>query len=388
MLPVAFLLGCAGSDTSGGMSNGQAAATASWSIDSTPLLEIGGNSTQPGHDLYRVVGAIVREDGSVAVASSGSFDVRIFSRTGELQARAGQRGEGPGDFSPFMSGLARCGGDSLAVMQPGRITVLAPGGELSRVIAPPPYEGGPPPEPVSAGPDSCEESVWRLRRAMPLDTSGYVEQAYSLIRRDAYTHAVVTQFAGTVRYRTEVNGQPAMIFIPWHPEPAYTAHNGSVFWTSGADDIITYWRAAGDSVSLKWSARREAISDAERELYTAARSERIAEEPNYARSLLPWEQLPHKPTEHPTVAQMFVDGDHHVWLRPFPARSNGIGDRLDDDAGAFEVWSILSIRDGAQAQITLPVALSLTDIGEQHIAGVWTDDEGLESVRVYRLNRR
>lgn len=386
-LAVLFLLAaCESHDTDPRGADAPLTSAAAWTIDPSPILEIGKRSGEPGHDLFRVVGAVLRGDGSLVVANAGAPDVRIFSAAGELVTRFGQAGDGPGDFR-FMSGIALCGGDSLAVFQPGRITIFGAGGEAARVVSPPPFEGSPEPEPVSAGSERCDESIWLSRGAMPFDTSGYVEQQYTLSKSDGVAQRPITSFAGTVRYRTTVDGQPAMIRLPWSPEPSWAAKNGALFWTSGADDVVRHWDTAGDSTTLRSGMLQPSISTEEQSLYSAARSALIAEEPRYATSLLPWDQLPAAPTVRPTVSHMIADGDGQVWLRPFPAPSDGIGGEQEADSSSLVTWTVLSSRGDTRAQVQLPASFALTDVRDSLVAGVWTDEDGVESVRLYRLNR-
>ena len=359
-------------------------ATAMWSLASAPTVEIG-TDEQPGRELFRVTGAMRAADGSLIVASAGTSDIRVFARDGSWLRKIGRAGDGPGDFkSPI--GVLACGGDSIAVLQRGRITLLTASGNFARVITLPlGRDGATSATPVSIGPASCDESLWLRRRALPIDTSGMLEQEYSLRRLDRAGEHEILSFPGQVRFRTTVGGSPAMVRIPFWPEPSWTAWNDVIYWTSGADRIVRVRRDTAGWINWPWAGDRPDITSAERGQYDATRAELLREDARYAGSVLEWAQLPKRPETRPSVSRMLSHDGEFLWLRPYPAGTDGLGINALSPAPERERWTILDARGGTVARIDVPSAFTVTQIRRNEVVGVWKDAEGVETVRVYAL---
>lgn len=84
-----------------------------WTIGSVPRVTFGDSGAQPVA-FYEIDDAVRLADGRVVVLDRGSKELLYFSRTGELQARAGGAGDGPGEFRE-PAGLAEFSADTLAV---------------------------------------------------------------------------------------------------------------------------------------------------------------------------------------------------------------------------------------------------------------------------------
>jgi hypothetical protein len=355
-----------------------------WSLASAPTVEIG-TDEQPGRELFRVTGAMRAADGSLIVASAGTSDIRMFARDGSWLRRIGRAGDGPGDFkSPI--GVLACGGDSIAVLQQGRITLLTASGNFARVITLPlGRNGATSATPVSIGPASCDESLWLRRRALPIDTSGMLEQEYSLLRLDRAGEHEVLSFPGQVRFRTTVGGSPAMVRIPFWPEPSWTAWNNVTYWTSGADSIVRVRRDTAAWAEWPWAGDRPEITSAERAQYDATRAELLREDMRYSGSVLEWAQLPKRPESRPSVSRMLSHDGEFLWLRPYPSGTDGLGINALLPAPERERWTILDARGGTVARIDVPSAFNITQVRRKEVVGIWKDSEGVETVRVYAL---
>jgi hypothetical protein len=121
-LPMMVILGCAGgtdsasplrSDSSGvsviEYDNELGAGTGSqWSTDSLPFLSVGASAPE----LYQVRTARFLSDGQFVVANGGSRELLLFDQAGQLVARAGGEGQGPGEFRDLTS-VSVGPGDSL-----------------------------------------------------------------------------------------------------------------------------------------------------------------------------------------------------------------------------------------------------------------------------------
>lgn len=69
-----------------------------WRLSAEPALEIGVFEGAPEYQLFRVAGALRLADGRIAVANSGTHELRFYSADGTYLSATGREGEGPGEF--------------------------------------------------------------------------------------------------------------------------------------------------------------------------------------------------------------------------------------------------------------------------------------------------
>lgn len=121
------LVACGGSHADAGR------ALATWSADSTPMLDIPA-STAAGEVAFGAVAAATRlSSGDVVIADAYDGVVRFFAPSGALVRTAGRRGAGPNEFRST-SWLGQCGHDSIYVWDRvlARMSVLDLDGAIVR----------------------------------------------------------------------------------------------------------------------------------------------------------------------------------------------------------------------------------------------------------------
>lgn len=125
-----------------------------WVIGTTPIVTIGTNEADPGHELAGVTGAL-RVPGGFIVANSGSHELRLFDSTGRFIRSYGRKDQGPGDFGAVITPFP-APGDSLLVfdVENMRWTVHDATGRYARVI--------------SGGADALSKPAW-LHHGMIVD---------------------------------------------------------------------------------------------------------------------------------------------------------------------------------------------------------------------------
>jgi hypothetical protein len=353
-----------------------------WMLEGRPSLIIGTDDSRPGHDLHEVVGAVRTASGQIAIASYGNSDVRVFDNSGALAMRIGRSGEGPTDFNRII-GLQVCGIDTLAVLQQRRISLVGPSGQVERIIE----LAGTRVAPAAIGPASCTRSTWLRRGDLPLDTSGLLQQQYTLAVFDGSRDSTAWQFTGTTRFRTTRDGQPAFIRIPFTPEPTWAIWNDTIYWTSGSETKVRQIGSSNASKEYAWTAESVKLTANERAQYEATRDRLIKQDPRHAFSAVPWDEIPMRPTLRPASAQLLADGGEYVWIRPYPKTSDGLGIQEVADSASTVSWIVVGLRGQPITEIDVPASLRITQIRADEVIGVWTDNDGAESVRLYRLTR-
>jgi hypothetical protein len=126
---VPFLAACGQGDAR------QGGGFANWQVDSATVLEIGQVEGDSAYQLYRVRDIVELADGSVAIANSGTNQVRIYDAQGRYVRSLGRSGDGPGEFQMLLDLRAR--GDTIHAYDrlSGRLTrFLASGQYLGDVV--------------------------------------------------------------------------------------------------------------------------------------------------------------------------------------------------------------------------------------------------------------
>lgn len=89
---------------------------ATWSLSTAPLLRIGGEGDSTT-EFLRVVGASRMASGGIVVANAGTQELRVFSGNGQYLKRLSRAGDGPGELR-YLASIARFG-DTLFAMERG-----------------------------------------------------------------------------------------------------------------------------------------------------------------------------------------------------------------------------------------------------------------------------
>ena len=89
-------------------------AVQEWHLAS-PRLEFGRTT----ESLHRVTGAVLVDDGSLAIADGGNYRIVLVSEEGDLIRVLGGRGDGPGEFE-YLTRIFHGGGDTLVTYDSGR----------------------------------------------------------------------------------------------------------------------------------------------------------------------------------------------------------------------------------------------------------------------------
>jgi hypothetical protein len=350
--------------------------------------------TVEGDERYLLDGAAGARrlsDGRIAVLDVSSRRVRIYDRTGKHLMDLGGDGDGPSEFrTPQFLALVS---DTLVVYEyyPGSLTWFSPDGEFLRTY------------------NVFDQSDGEIPRAMML---GIVEGIYGIALR----------IVGD-RDRPHVEG------LNRHPNPVWrfaltSPGADSVFSVPGSEDMVnfpnpgaiqhrpvvfgntTYLTAAGahiyvaptDEFSIqvrdidgnlgrivrRIDAPREVTSDDVNE-YVESRIEALDLPPDRRTEFEQTVRQFRVAETMPAFRRVVADSEGNLWVEEW----EGVG----FEQGRFSVFR----SDGAWlGRIDLPPGLPESrgglfqpwiDIGPDYLLGVWTDDYGVEQVRLYRIKK-
>lgn len=348
-----------------------------------PALVIG-DGTDSTQMLFRVQGVRRLPDGRVVVADGSSAQVRFYGADGELRRAAGGQGSGPGEFVA-LSWLDVGAGDSVIAydMRQRRFTVLDDTGAFVRNVAPSAGDDAPLfPRPVgllASGEVVATRSTMSLGGGeVPPTMNARLRDTVAFVRiaPDGAVRELPARMAAAERIIRSSPQSVEIVTPPFAHVLATAAHGASVYATSGDRYEIARFDTAGRLVrSLRIAGVgrpvTEADLDAHIERVTADVADPVARQQRAAAT----RELA-LPPRMPAVSRMLVDAEDRLWAMDFLAPR--------DTAAA---WRIFDADGRWLATVPVPRAFTIHAVRDGHAVGVWRDDDDVEQVRVYALDR-
>lgn len=332
-----------------------------------PLVNIGDANGPEEYEFHRAARPLRLSDGRIVVANDGT-ELRVYSAAGTFLTRLSRAGAGPGEYRNIQ-GLTRIAGDTLRLHDPSlrRMDVRAPSGVVAR------SEAG-----VRA------TALW----------SGTGKGMYfaSEVPGTSYGRGVVQLRALLVMVSQSGLLQDTVAFLPgaWVNvvEPGHWLSVGLAndpFFVAGAEHFAY---AHGDLLEVRWfdhSGVIRAISRiaSERTRVTASTIERFRRREaarEASANLLRREPVPKVAPAFaeylPQVSRLRLDSRDRAWI----CRADRFGEPSTD-------WVVLATGGAPLARVRMPERFVPSDIGDDYILGIATDEDGVQFVRMYGLLR-
>lgn len=346
-----------------------------WRVAAEPTLEIGGLGSS--EEFFEIRDLVRLSDGRIAVLNGGSSSVRVYDADGEPVDEVGGPGDGPGELRD-PSSLDVWGADTLAVWderRPGVALYVVGSGHLStRTLSP------------VLGAQLGE--VHRLpggRLAIvtyvsPINRGG--ARGPGIYRYDA--PLLVVDPDGVVDTVGTFPSIELMMFdLGVGPAPFMKRTHVDVY-----DDRLIVGTANTAAVRLldATGALREVlrfdlgdltVTEDDRAWYVHQLGS-MASTPEERRQLDAFAQDILYPETRAAYSRLLVDPAGAIWLRT---------GRYFGPAPSDPQWTILG-HDGAWlGTLRLPERFVLMEVGSDYLLGTWRDALGVESVRLYGLER-
>jgi hypothetical protein len=351
-----------------------------WTLSAEPVLDLGGLGSGPEYAFTSIRTALVLDAARVVVAGAFSpAELRSYRLDGSVEWITGGDGEGPGEFGTI-SWVARGGGDTLVVHDSrlGRSTFVDHEGTVLGIVR-------------LTQASNLEQPVRRQLLARFSDGSyiGFDNQWIQQGERD-FGRSEVLAFRlgldGTIldtigplawgdhvpgpdgRRTQEILGKRAV----------YAPFGDRLLHGMGDDFTVQVYDFTGevvDSMSRPHASRP--VTDAMLEALKQQELERVQGPEAETRRASVERRYRDEPRAQtlPAYQRFLVDGEGNVWVQAYQAPGD---DRFE--------WSVFD-RDGGGflGTLELPAAFRLTDVAHGLVAGVWTDDLDVQTLRVYRL---
>jgi len=363
-----------------------------WTLSREPEVAIGLREGDEKYILSEVAGVRRLSDGRIAVLDVGSYRVRVYDSTGVHLMDLGGEGDGPSEFRrpQFLGVIA----DTLFVYEyvGGDMTWFSPDGQLLRTSKILRQTDGRTRTPVMLGylDDRFGIGTGTVGPRERSLVEGLNRVPRSIWRFDLFNPGVDSLFS--------VPGAEEMILSSG---PEGTLHQTYAFGKYTVLAASKNWIYVGptDAFSIQVFDREGILRRIIRRDETPRRVSRSdfnqwVEQLIEIRGAPPEEQAEMRRTAGelrvaetmPAFRWMAVDSEDNLWVEEW----EGVG----WDQGRFSVFR----SDGAWlGYVAIPEGLpwvragfdrQLVEIGTDCLLGVWTDDLGVEQVRLYRIEKR
>jgi hypothetical protein len=352
-----------------------AAQVPTWTVDPQPLLRLG-TGDLPGHDLFRVRGAVRLGDGTIVVADGSSRELRFFDSVGGLVRVLGGRGGGPGEFEEMGIGLGRMGGDTLVVVDRAlrRVTRFSAAGTVvdSRLLPDSEFRFRPSylvePNGVVVGLASDHEEP---RRGVFRVTGLVVIIDPVTLRVDT-----VSRFEGVENARARSGDRWVTILRPYGRDLLW-AHGGKdTFFVGDSGDRSISVLTRGTSGFV--TTGRIEVPDRPRPVTAAHRAawlEGVGSTPSGARTLRDFGDIPF-PRQLPVFRSLRSDEAGLLWVQAYP------------ELGQTNAkWWVFEPSGEMVGLLESPPPGRILEIGEDYLLTLRSAEDGTEIVELHRLRR-
>ena len=349
-------------------------ALATWTVRAEPEIDVGQLEGEEAYQLFRVSDAVRLPDGRIVVGNGGSQELRFFDGAGTFLTTVGREGKGPGEFTGLgMLGVAR---DSIHVFDWSlyRVSVFDQEGRFGRsyVIRVPGIAF-----PQAAG--MLADGSWVIMSGF-----AFSPQKISAVVRDTSLFVRVSSEGAVV---DTLGRFPTVEFFMWGDGRSTTAatraFGKSVTTGVAASRIyvgltekyeILGFTPGGKATSIirKTHVPRP-VTAADIEAYKEedlGRRVRPSFRPQMERLLA---DMPY-PETMPAFADLEVDAGGYLWVQEF-----------DPPGTPVARWTVFNPEGRAVAAVETPRDLTIRQIGTDFVLGTWSDDLGVEHVRLHAL---
>jgi hypothetical protein len=347
-----------------------------WTVEQTPVLQIGTLDGEPEYQFFRVSGAHRFDDGRIVVANGGSHELRFYGANGEHYRSVGGEGDGPGEFQAL--GLLRAlAGDSLLTFdqRQRRISVFDSTGAFVRSFAPRGVE------------------FYRLLDAFvdgriliqEFDLVGPDEIAegserrsvtYRVADREGATTATMGPYSGQ---EMQITPRSDMIFVNAVPfgRAAFASAVGErvVAGTNDAYALDVYGHDGALEGIIRLTHEFAPVRPGQFELLRDEALDRVGSGQGRQFETESWDAMPRHET-FPAFRSFTSDTQGNLWVRDYLSP--------DDERS---VWAVFDPEGTALGKVETPLGLRIFEIGEGYILGVMRDELDVEWLQLYALNK-
>ena len=339
-----------------------------WSVDAMPIVDLSRSS----NEFYRVSNALVRPDGSIAVASRGSSTVTGYSAAGTVLFTQGAPGDGPGEYHRLTS-VSPYRGDSLVAFDywQRRLTFLDKNGRRGRIVTVDDLPGGAARTLHPLGRDRFILRVDALDRIGDAAGRTRIPQPLLVLEANGSLGDTVGVAAGSETFFfADGDARP-----PFARESFVDIRGETV--VVGDADVLGYREYSVDGTLLRIVAVPGFPLEVSRSERDSVDHE-LASRPSRPRFGYLFDQMAASlPATKPAYSQLVVDSLGHVWL----------GEYRSGESPVDRSWYVFAPDGTWLGTVELPGRFQPYQIGADYLLGLSQDELDVETILVLRLNR-
>lgn len=311
------------------------------------------------------------------VTDGGARQVRAYSVAGTLLGTAGGDGEGPGEFRSLGTPY-RLPGDSLLVYDFSlrRLSVFDADLRFVRDFRLQQNAGDTPVSPafVMGGTEIVARPGFLFGSATPTGTYRSEIVAFRF-RVDGTLIDTIGRFPGDAHFVFTEEANSIAMVPSFRPRPRIAAApDGFVYGNAERLEIGRYARNGRLLALLRGPDRAVPFTEERKRQF---REETVAGASAGQRPFFePLLAVIPMPDALPAWLDLAVDAEGQTWLRDFAWE--------DQDS---VTWRVFSVEGVLTASLVMPGRLEVQAIGRDWVLGIWRDELGVESIRLYGLRR-
>lgn len=358
-------------------------------LGAAPVLVVGTKSW-PMYEFDRVAGAARLHDGRIVVADGGSMSLRFFDSTGTFLKSVGRRGGGPGEFQTLRVFFAMPGDTMVAGADiGGDLSYFTGAGQYleRRGVMNPSIQIANAGMPLTLAPlnGSGTRAVGALPRPRPRGPGSRWVDSFPVAIVDAH-NAEIAQLGTLPSMELAMSdGNPQQ---PWFAANAVFASGSGLFYIGyGSEYTIRAYSSQGkllriirrawtpthvtradiDAYVVEWGKRWIKKTGAEEE----AKRDSMRNDP-YAAVV-------------PAFAQFLPDRVGRLWVREAHLADAPGSGALNTTPLIASQWSVFDQTGRWLGDVTMPARFQPRDIGANYVLGTAIDEDGVQSIAIYRL---
>lgn len=330
-----------------------------------PDVQIGQLDGPAEYTFRTITGARRLSDGRILVADVDR--IHIYDAAGAHLTTVGRAGEGPGEFGRVRS-VVLCGGEIMVgdFTRP-HLAVFDDQGSYVRTDPLPPSGA-----PFPLGLEACTPDgapLLRSANVFVLGAPGLSDSTAVITLMRMRGPAMLDTLAHVPTVRRD-GGYP-----PPFSSTTLLGYRDSTIYALESDriELRSYHHDGGlrRIARINTTPRPVSADDLERERTAIIEG---FPEPMRAEFRADLEKLPAIATM-PAVSRMRVDPLGRAWLRPYNPRWE------PEDT----LWSVLDADGAFAGRVAMPAGLTVHEIGQDYVLGVWQDELDVSYVRLYRI---
>lgn len=328
--------------------------------------------------LYQISTAMYMPDGRIVVGVRGSYRLYVFDPDGTFRRSLGREGDGPGEFRAVQSVVPR-GPDSVAAYDPSlrRITVFALDGTVGRTV-----------DLSSLFPRTGWSRIHGLPDGYALvGEAGFArEPRPGPYREEAHSYRLTLEGDSAASYGSFPGLESVQTDALMGPLPF-----GAVLSSGTRDDRLVIGTAERPEIEeygpdgrlvrlVRWPDVDRSVTDDDMADFVASTLASVPEEQREGmRESMA--TLPYSP-RRPAYRELLVTDGGEIWVGDYP----GAAEVLSQEAGPPRRWLVLDGDGVARHVIRTPAGFRPMAVGGGRILGVNTDELGVESIQVLRID--